>query len=62
MRELTLCQMAEIDGRELRGFFEGWLCGAGIIATIAIWSSPQPFLRWTVLSTTVGVCGLAFLA
>ncbi len=62
MRELTMRQMSEINGREgfFEGFFEGFLCGAGVIATIAIWSSPEPILRWTVLSTTIGVCGLAF--
>jgi hypothetical protein len=64
MRELTVCEMAELDGEwGFRGLFEGFLCGAGIITSIAIWVSPDPVARWamwSVVTGTIGICALAF--
>ena len=62
MRELTMRQMSGIDGREWEwaNFFQGLLCGAGIVGAIAVLASPpSPIPRWTIISTMVGVCGLA---
>ena len=59
MYELTIDQMAEIDGE---GFWEGFLCGAGIVGSIAATFSPDPMSKvalWTIYSGTAGVCGLA---
>ena len=62
MRELTMSQMSEMDGGEwgLSGFFEGFLCGTGIVASIALWSSLIPAGRFSIVTATVGACGLAF--
>ena len=57
MTELTTYQMADINGTSL---WMGFLCGAGIISSIAISASPDPVVRWTIYSGTVGACGLAF--
>ncbi len=65
MRELTAYQMSELDGKHwgMRGLFEGFLCGAGILTSIAIWVSPDPVARWamwSVVTGTIGICALAF--
>ncbi len=65
MRELTARQMSEMDGKEwgIGGFSEGFLCGAGVVTSIAILVSPVPVARWTiwsVVTATLGICALAF--
>ena len=60
MQELTMYQMSEMDGTGWRSFFEGFLCGAGILASIAVVASPEPVTRFSIWATTLGVCGLAF--
>ena len=65
MRELTACQMSEMEGRHwgLGDFTEGFLCGAGVLGLIAIWMSPEPVSRWAlwgVLTATLASCAVAF--
>ena len=57
MTELTTHQMADINGMS---FWMGFLCGAGIIASIALSATVDPVMRWSVYSGTLGACGLAF--
>ena len=58
MRELTMCQISEIDGRF--GFFDGFLCGALVVASFAITPTVSVVTRWTIYSGTVTACGNAF--
>ncbi len=61
MRELTMRQMSETDGRlGFRGFFEGFLCGAYVAAAVAITPTTSVLTRWTIYSAAVATCGLAF--
>ena len=62
MRELTVCQMSEMDGREgfFEGFIDGLLCGGGIAASFAIPISFHVVTRWTIYLATIGACGKAF--
>ena len=57
MTELASHRMADINGMS---FWHGFLCGAGIISSIAISATPDPIVRWSIYSGTVGACGLAF--
>ena len=57
MTELASHRMADISGV---GFWQGFLCGAGVIASIAISATPDPIVRWSIYSGTAGACGLAF--
>jgi hypothetical protein len=57
MTELTTHQMADINGMS---FWMGFLRGAGIISSITISATPNPIVRWSIYSGTVGACGLAF--
>lgn len=59
MRELTIEQMQTIDGA---GFWEGFLCGAGIMGSIAVTISPEPVSKLTaygVYTGTLAACGMA---
>ena len=58
MRELTMHQMSEMDGR--LGFFDGFLCGALLVASFAITPTVSVLTRWTIYSGTVAACGNAF--
>ena len=61
MRELTMRQMSETDGRiGFRGFFGGFLCGAYLAAAFAITPTTSVLTRWTIYSGTVAACGNAF--
>jgi len=65
MRELTACQMAEIEGKEsgIGRLAEGFLCGAGVVGLLAIWMSPEPVSRWAlwgVVSAALASCAVAF--
>ena len=53
MQQLTMRQMSEMDGT---GFWDGFLCGAGIIASLAITATVEPVARWTIYSGTVAIC------
>jgi len=54
---LTTAQMADIHGLK---FWKGFLCGAGIVSSIAISASPDAFLRWGLYLGTMAACGEAF--
>ena len=56
MQELTPVEMADVHGT----FWKGFLCGAGIIASIAVSASPDPIARWSIYSGTVAACGMSF--
>ena len=60
MRDLTACQMSRVDGREFGGFFEGFLCGALVVAAFGITPTTSVVTRWTIYSGMVAACGLAF--
>ena len=61
MRELTIRQMSETDGRiGFRGFFSGFLCGAYVAAAFAITPTTSVLTRWTIYSGTIAACGNAF--
>lgn len=61
MRELTMRQMSETDGRiGFRGFFDGFLCGALLVAAFAITPTTSVLTRWTIYSGAVAACGNAF--
>jgi hypothetical protein len=57
MTELTTLQMADIHGMK---FWEGFLCGIGVIASIGISGTPDPMVRWGIYNATIGACGMAF--
>jgi hypothetical protein len=60
MRPMSRAQMVCVEGG---GFWDGFLCGAGIAVTVSAFLSPDPLSKLT-LSTlftgTVGACGNAF--
>jgi hypothetical protein len=56
MQELTPVEMADVHGT----FWKGFLCGAGIIASIAVSASPDPIARWSIYSGTVAAYGMSF--
>ncbi len=63
MRELTMRQMSETDGRfSFRPFFEGFLCGSLLAASIAITPTASVVTRWVIYSGAISACGLAFLS
>ena len=59
MKPLSDAAMSQIEGG---GFWEGFACGAGIVASIAATLSPEPMSKitlWSIYGGTVGACGLA---
>lgn len=58
VRELTESQMADVDG----AFWAGFLCGAGIVASIAVSATLDPVARWGIYSGTAAACGTAFFS
>ena len=59
MKTLTVDQMHAVDGA---GFWDGFLCGAGIVASIYVTVSPEPVSKltaWTVYTGTAAACGSA---
>lgn len=55
MTELTTSQMADMEGR----FMLGFLCGVGIIASIAITPTTSVWGRRQIYLRTFGACGAA---
>ncbi len=60
MRSLSYAEMSLVDGG---GFWEGFVCGAGIVGSLAATFSPEPASKitlWALYSGTLGACGIAF--
>ena len=61
MRTLALQEMSAIAGG---GFWAGFACGAGLVATVALIVAPDPsitkFAAGIVYTSTAAACGLAF--
>ena len=65
MESGTLCRISDAEMVDLTGggFWGGFLCGAGIIASAAAFLSPEPFSKvaaWSIYSGTAAACGSAF--
>ncbi len=61
MRELTMSQMSDTDGRTFYNpFFDGFLCGAFIAGAIAITPTTSIVTRWALYSGLLVSCGNAF--
>ena len=63
MRELTIRQMSETDGGSFfnHPFFDGFLCGVFLVATIAITPTTSVLARMTIYGGAIASCGNAFL-
>jgi hypothetical protein len=60
MRSLSHAEMLWVEGGD---FWEGFVCGAGIVGSLAATFSPEPLSKitlWGLYSGTVGACGIAF--
>lgn len=61
MQELTMCQMAELDGRmAFRRFFDGFLCGVLLAGAVVITPTTSVLTRLTIYGGVIGTCGNAF--
>lgn len=60
MRPMSHAEMIALEGGD---FWQGFLCGAGLITSAAMILSPEPVSKltlWSVIFGTAGACGLAF--
>lgn len=62
MRELSMHQMAELDGSRMfwRSFFDGFLCGVSVAGAIAITPTTSVLTRLAIYGTVISACGSAF--
>lgn len=60
MRTLAMHEMAAIAGG---GFWAGFACGAGLVASVALIVAPDPtitkFAAGVIYTSTAAACGLA---
>lgn len=60
MHTMSQVQMQNVDGGR---FWDGMVCGAGIVLTLALATAPEPTSKTIVYATalgTVAACGAAF--
>ena len=60
MKPLSDIAMSRLEGG---GFWEGFACGAGIVASIAMTLAPEPASKitlWALYGGTAAACGIAF--